>query len=65
MEDAEYNYWDKTIKIAMCKIDENMTEAEVSDAIGLNIAIEFNKNPRKNLLPLQKQMNPSPLHTRP
>ena len=61
----KYNYWYCKLKIVMWKIDKNMAEAEESDAIGLNIPLEFMKNPRKNFLPPQNQMNPAPYHMRP
>ena len=28
IEAVKYDYWDNTLKIVMCKKDENMTEAE-------------------------------------
>ena len=42
-----------------------MAEAEKSDAVGINIALEFNKNTRKNLIPLKKQINTAPPQMRP
>ena len=62
-EAAKYNYWYDILKIVMCKTDKNMADAEESDSIVLNVSLEFSKNIMKNLLPLQKQINPAPLHT--
>ena len=42
-----------------------MAEEEESDAIGLNIALEFSKNLEKNFLTIQKKMNLSPPHMGP
>ena len=35
VEVAKDNYWEKTLKIVTCNIDNNLAEAEESDTIGL------------------------------
>ena len=64
-EAAKYEYWKEKLKIVMCKTDENISEAEKSDTIGINIYLEFSKNTRNNLLPPQNKTNPATHHTRP
>ena len=43
LEAAKDDYWDEYIKIVMWKTGKNMSEVEESDAIVLNIALEFSK----------------------
>ena len=65
VEAAKYEYWKEKLKIVMCKTDENISEAEKSDTIGINIYLEFSKNTRNNFLPPQNKTNPATHHTRP
>ena len=62
---VKYDYWEDSLKILLCKTDKIMAEEEESDAIGLNIALEFSKNLEKNFLTIQKKMNLSPPHMGP
>ena len=48
-EAANDDYLDDTLNIVMCNTDKNMAEAEESDAIGLNIALEFSKKYQEEL----------------
>ena len=46
----------------MCKTDKNMAEAEESDAIGLNITLEFSKKSQEELAASSKanESRPTP-----
>ena len=62
LEATKDNYWNDTLKRVMCTTKIYMAEKEESDAIGLNISLEFSKKYQEELSASSKsnESHPTP-----